>query len=44
VIIKRRCSARVEKNDKARKANRKSMMVVVKLEKWLVEEQLDALA
>jgi hypothetical protein len=38
MMIKRRCSARVEKTDKARVANRKSMMVVVELEKWLVEE------
>jgi hypothetical protein len=44
VMIKRRCSARVEKTDKTRVAHRKSMMVVVELEKWLVEEQLDALA
>jgi hypothetical protein len=38
MMIKRRYSARVEKIDKARLANRKSMMVVVELEKWLVEE------
>ena len=32
-MIKRRYSARVEKTDKARVAKRKSMMVVVELEK-----------
>jgi hypothetical protein len=32
-----------EKPDKARVANRKSMMVIIELEKWLIEEQLDAL-
>jgi hypothetical protein len=44
VMIKRRCSTRVEKTEKARVANRKSLMVVVELEKWPVEEKLDALA
>jgi hypothetical protein len=43
-MIKHRCSARVEKTDNARVANRKSMMVVVELIKWLAEEQPDALA
>jgi hypothetical protein len=37
VMIKRRYSARLEKNDEARVANRKSMMVVVDLEKRLAE-------